>query len=90
MGHQAAHKSVTQNSRPSASLLSATGFSPVKSETSCAGRRSFAEDFNMEHSASRIPGTRHPAQSIGDSVDAGTSRSAQAHSKASPNCVYFG
>jgi len=90
MNYRSANRSNNQSSHRQVGEPDGMGFSRNTSGSVGGGNRSFAQDFNMEHS--RSAGTvkgKNVAVGCG-AVERGKSRSGNADPMNSPSCVYLG
>jgi len=79
MNHRSANRRAAQEQRRPSGQPDGIGFSRTQSEFSPASR-TFAQDFNMEHSVSAVTVTRVR-------ISAGSD---QADTAKAPSCVYLG
>ena len=66
------------------------GYSRSKPESGSEGNRTFAQDFNMEHSFSGVTVTMKKVFTGSKAAESGSSRSAHADPMNLPSCVYLG
>jgi hypothetical protein len=89
MNHRIVERSGVQNPLLPTGHTNGTVSSAIKPNARGENKISFVEDFNMEHSASGISVTWLSA-AASDSARPGRSRSARAHQKSAPSCIYLG
>jgi hypothetical protein len=80
MNHRTVNRQIGQSSYRPAAQSDGMGFSRTTTESAGSGTRSFAQDFNMEHSASARTVTRVRVSTASN----------QADPAASLSCVYLG
>ena len=76
MNHRSVNRRTTQSSYRPASQSSGTGFSRTKAASGGEANRTFAQDFNMEHSFSSVTVTRKKVYSSSNTAESSPSRSA--------------
>jgi hypothetical protein len=90
MNYRSVNRSGNQSSYRQVGEPDGMGFSRIKSESIGEGNRSFAQDFNMEHSRS-AGAAKGKNISVGcGAVERGKSRSGHADPMNLPSCVYLG
>jgi len=90
MNHRSVNRSINQSSYRQVGEPDGMGFSRTKSQSIGEGNRSFAQDFNMEHSRSGAATGVKNISAGSAAAESGTSRSASADPMNSPSCVYLG
>jgi hypothetical protein len=90
MNHRSVNRRTNQNSHRQVGEPDGMGFSRTKPESAGEGNRSFAQDFNMEHSRSGGTLAARNISASSDKAESGKSRSAYADPMNSPSCVYLG
>ncbi len=88
--HRSASRGKTQQARRSAGRREESIFSNIKPAAMSANERSFFEDFNLEHSLSRISITQIAISARASALKPATPAKNYAYDLNPPNCVYVG
>jgi len=90
MNHRSVNRRTDRSSHRQAGEPEGTGFSRTKTESAGEGNRSFAQDFNMEHSRSGAAVTVRKISAGSETAESRTSRKGHAEPMNSLSCVYLG
>jgi hypothetical protein len=90
MNHRSVNRCATQNAPRPAGRPEGTRISKSKTEPKTETRRTFLEDFNMEHCCTGVSAALMAFSASSDSAEAGASRKAYAHPTNPPSCIYLG